>query len=384
MPRILFHSTLGTAAWAGCEELWFQCAQLLAAKGCIVGANLPLPMQTTANRQRMAQHGIQWVSSPLDRVHAVFAKAGRRVNPTSPCTAAACVRHAKAWKADLVVVSQASCWGAYRELLGLGRAGIPYVSISQLNTPFVWPGDRLFECVGEAFATANATVFVSQGNLALFQNQVARALSNATVIYNPISFPIHGPCAPPLASDGMVLLNVARIDPNQKGQDLIVDVLSMPKWRERDVHVRVAGGGNMAWLKQLLASRNVTSMSLLGHVTDLRSEWEKCTFGLFPSRFEGMPLAMVEGMALGRAVIATDVGGHREWIDEGRSGFLAMGAEPAALDWALEQAWNARAGAGEMGATARGIYESRTVIPPAEQLAQLIESALAKPAGPLP
>jgi glycosyltransferase involved in cell wall biosynthesis len=345
---------------------------------------LPAQMQTKANRERLAREGIQWVSSSSDRGYALLAKAGRRLNPLAPCVTAPCVRHAIAWKADLVVVSQAACWGAYRELLGLRSAGIKYVSISQLNTPFVWPGDALFECVGDAFAAAQSAVFVSQGNLALFQNQVARILPNATVIYNPPSFAIDRPCEPPASHDGMVLLNVARIDPNQKGQDLIVDVLSMPKWRERDVHVRIAGGGNASWFKKLLASKNLSSVSVLGHVTDLRTEWEKCTFGLFPSRFEGMPLAMVEGMALGRAVIATDVGGHREWIDEGRSGFLAMGAEPAALDWAFEQAWNARTGAGAMGATARGIYESRTVIPPAEQFAQVIESALAKPAGPPP
>lgn len=372
MLRILFHSTLGTAEWAGCEELWFQAARLLAAKGHVVGANLPLQMQTADNQARLAQAGIQWVSSPLDRARSLLSRIERRARPTRPCAMSPCVSHAKAWKADIVVVSQAACWSAYRQLLGLRRAGVPYVSISQLNTPFVWPGDQLFEYVGDAFAGAEAAVFVSRGNLALLENQVARKLANAAVIYNPISFQIDRPCLPPPAGESLVLLNVARVDPAQKGQDLIADVMDMPKWRGRDVQVRIAGGGNVAWLKRLLAARQITNVVVLGHVGDLHDEWQRSTFGLFPSRYEGMPLAMIEGMALGRAAIATDVAGHGEWIEHGHNGFLAAGAERAALDSALESAWASRSMASALGKRARATYEANAVIPPAEQLSRLV------------
>ncbi len=172
----------------------------------------------------------------------------------------------------------------------------------------------------------------------------------------------------------MVFLNVARIDPAHKGQDLVVDVMAMPKWRERDVRVRVAGGGNVAWLKRLLAAREIATVELLGHVTDLRGEWQRSTFGLFSSRYEGMPLAMIEGMALGRAMVATDVAGHREWIEDGQSGFIAAGAEAAALDAAMERAWAARASAAMLGQRARAVYEEKTRIPPAEELARLLAS----------
>ena len=102
----------------------------------------------------------------------------------------------KEWRADITVFSQASCWGAYSEMLALKRAGRPYVSISQLNTPFSWPGDKLYRIVGDAFDGAQKSVFVSQGNLDLFESQIARPLKNAQVIYNPPAFDVSTQCDP--------------------------------------------------------------------------------------------------------------------------------------------------------------------------------------------
>jgi glycosyltransferase involved in cell wall biosynthesis len=376
MARILFHTTLGTAEWAGCEELWFQAAQVLAARGHTVGALLPRHMHSERNRARLRDASILWVSSSSDRWRALLARATRRTNPTSACTVSPCVHQAAIWKPDVVVVSQAACWSAYRDLLGLKKIGNKYVTLSQLNTPFVWPGDKLFECVGQAFAGAEAAVFVSRGNLTLFENQTARTFPNAKVLYNPVSFSIDVPCPPPPSTGSMVLLNVARLDPAQKGQDLIVDVMALPKWRARDVRVRIAGGGNLDWMRCLLADRNVTSVDLLGHVSTLRDEWQRSTFGLFPSRYEGMPLAMVEGMALGRGMIATDVAGHGEWINHEKNGFLAAGAESAAVDAAMELAWASRSSADVFGRAARATYEEKTRLSPAVELADLVQSII--------
>jgi glycosyltransferase involved in cell wall biosynthesis len=304
-------------------------------------------------------------------------RLARRRRPAAPTAFAPVVRHARRWKADAVVLSQGSCWGAYSEMLALAEAGIPYLGISQLNTPFSWPNDGLFEALGEAFAGAEAAVFVSRGNLVLFENQVARKLENSHVIYNPPSFDVSTPCGPPPA-EGFRLLNVARIDANHKGQDLLCDVLAMPKWRERRVELEIAGAGNRRWLESLLASKGLTNVKLLGHVDDLRGAWERATFGILSSRYEGMPLALIEGMALGRAVVATDVAGHGEWIEHGRNGFLAAGCSPAALDAALEEAWASRGGAGELGSDARRRSAEMLADAPADRLADLVRETFAE------
>lgn len=334
-------------------------------------------MRVPENHARFAVAGIALLSGPADRVRYFVSRVSRRFRPTMGSNVSPCVKQARKWKADLVVLSQASCWGAYSEMLALADAGIPYVCISQLNTPFSWPGDGLFGAVGAAFSKARAAVFVSQGNLDLFQSQAAVELGNAHVIYNPPSFDVSEPCGPPPVGP-FRLLNVARIDPGHKGQDLLIDVLNLPKWREREVQLSVAGGGNRKWLEQLVKSKGLGNVTLLGHVGDLRSVWQGATFGVFPSRYEGMPLAMIEGMALGRAIVATDVAGHGEWIEHGINGFLAAGCTASCLDAALELAWQQRGDAAKLGEAARQTFERIMHRDPGAELAGLVGSFLGK------
>lgn len=49
-----------------------------------------------------------------------------------------------------------------------------------------------------------------------------------------------------------------------------------------------------------------------------------------PSRKEGLPLAVIEAMALGRPVVASDIPGHREALGETSEGLVAGIAEPLA------------------------------------------------------
>ena len=58
-----------------------------------------------------------------------------------------------------------------------------------------------------------------------------------------------------------------------------------------------------------------------------------------PSRMEGMPLAIVEAMLCGRPSVVTDVGGHKEWIENGIEGWIAAKATVDSYSKALEEAW---------------------------------------------
>ena len=63
-------------------------------------------------------------------------------------------------------------------------------------------------------------------------------------------------------------------------------------------------------------------------VADLRAA---ATVGVLSSDFEGMPLAVLEYMAAGLPVVATDVGGLPEIVRHGETGFLVAPRDPAAL-----------------------------------------------------
>ena len=65
--------------------------------------------------------------------------------------------------------------------------------------------------------------------------------------------------------------------------------------------------------------------------------WAKEQILVLPSRQEGLPIALVEAMMAGRPAVVTDVGGNREVIDEGITGFIAEAPTVCAVSAALER-----------------------------------------------
>ncbi len=83
------------------------------------------------------------------------------------------------------------------------------------------------------------------------------------------------------------------------------------------------------------------------------------------SRFEGLPIALLEAMATGLACVATTVGGIPEVIGDGRDGVLVGPADPAALAGALVSLLDEperREQLGRNAATRAGEFELTTAV----------------------
>ena len=98
---------------------------------------------------------------------------------------------------------------------------------------------------------------------------------------------------------------------------------------------------------------NSGTVEWLGRLDDVRPALEACTVFVLPSHREGMPMAALEAMATGRAVVTCDVAGCRETVVDGESGILVPPRAPAALAVAMEQFLEDPGLAARMGRAAR-------------------------------
>jgi glycosyltransferase involved in cell wall biosynthesis len=72
-----------------------------------------------------------------------------------------------------------------------------------------------------------------------------------------------------------------------------------------------------------------------GDVIDRQQIYEAMDILVVASRMEGSSLAVMEAMARGIVVVATDVGGNSRLIDDGKTGLLVPYGDPGAIATAV-------------------------------------------------
>lgn len=121
----------------------------------------------------------------------------------------------------------------------------------------------------------------------------------------------------------LVIGNVARLEPVKNHQYLLDVFRHVTEQLPQAVLVIAGGGSQLKDLKRkVLEWGIVDKVYFLGTRGDI-PELIK-TFDVFAltSKSEGMPLSLLEAMACGKAVVATDVGGNPEVVVDGVTGFL--------------------------------------------------------------
>lgn len=83
-------------------------------------------------------------------------------------------------------------------------------------------------------------------------------------------------------------------------------------------------------LKKELGIENIFSM--IGYVDNPYPYIKNADFFILPSRYEGYPTVLFEAIVLKKKIIATDVSGVREMLENGNLGIISENSE-----WALYQ-----------------------------------------------
>jgi glycosyltransferase involved in cell wall biosynthesis len=125
---------------------------------------------------------------------------------------------------------------------------------------------------------------------------------------------------------------------------------------DRGLHVRFVAVGQGPLERQIRAEHRRLGFGdrfiLAGYRADAARVLAACDVFVLASLFEGLPVALMEAMALGRPVVATAVGGVPEFVSDGVEGLLVPPAAPDALAIALEALLRDPARRRRMGAAA--------------------------------
>lgn len=353
--KFAFISTMHAWKWGGSEELWSQSAALLKQAGHGVQASVGHWPRLSDKVTALAQRGITLKTHPTYK-----ASRGRLLWNTFSLSMRRSYAQLKRFNPDLVVISQGYNLGGFEWARVCREAAIPYVIIVQCNGEFWWFPE---EMVGDAVASytgARRVFCVSRGNLDMLRLQVGEPLLNGEVVFNPFNVSPGPPPPWPDESQGLRLASVARMDLAAKGQDTLLQTLARPEWRGRPLELNFFGAGpDQLSLRRIAAMLQLQNVHFHGHVADIRTIWERNHLLVLPSRYEGLPLALVESMWCGRPAVVTDVGGNAELCLDNETGFVAPAPTVSCFAHTLERAWDRRQALPQMGRAARARVETR-------------------------
>jgi glycosyltransferase involved in cell wall biosynthesis len=345
-------------AWGGSEELWYEMAKVALKQGHkVIHVSYETPDKHHKTKELEALGLVRilrpgWVppNAPAFIKFAYLTKNYLRKKLNSP------IKKLFGHKPDIVLYN-GTCYSIAKEkeLLKCAEASSSsFFIIGHFNNERIKEiNDAEAETVKQGYRLSKKVFFVSERNLETAVRHLCTTIPNAEIIRNPVNLSSTDPLPFPPVENTIQFACVGNLVTVHKGQDILIVALS--KWQQKNWTLNIYGNGpDKVYLQNLSAYLGLEKQIIFhGTVTDIRQIWKQNQALLMPSHMEGMPLAVVEAMLCGRICIATDVGGHKEWITHSKNGFLAEAATIPCLLKSLDAAYAQRESWEQMGADAR-------------------------------
>ena len=158
-----------------------------------------------------------------------------------------------------------------------------------------------------------------------------------------------------------ILVNVGR-QVFAKGQSYLLEAIEKLAPRRPRLRLLIAGRcGEASPTLARSCERPVVRdrVRLLGHREDIPEILAAADLFVFPSQYEGLPGAVIEAMALGLPIVASDIAPHRELLEEGRNALLVRRDSAVELAAAIETLLKDRETARAFGKRSREIFADR-------------------------
>ncbi len=160
--------------------------------------------------------------------------------------------------------------------------------------------------------------------------------------------------------DHLVLMNTGRHE-HQKGQDLLLEAFRQCKSKSR-VMLLIAGreGLQTNKLNELIHTYDLDgNVKLLGHRNDISILLAAADAFVFPSRYEGMPGALIEACAAGLPVICTNLPCMTEVVVPGANAFVTEPENPIDLAVRIDDLMFDKPLRSKMGKKSIELFESK-------------------------
>ena len=158
----------------------------------------------------------------------------------------------------------------------------------------------------------------------------------------------------------LTILGIGRLEPQKRFDRLFEIVTRLSAQASREICVRIAGDGGQRTLIETLAEQarqKGVKVELLGRAGDTLKLYQSANVLLLTSDREGTPNVVMEAMACGLPVVATNVGGIADLVKNGETGFLFEPGDTTGALAALERLACEPALTAEIGQRARAFVE---------------------------
>lgn len=190
------------------------------------------------------------------------------------------------------------------------------------NTKLIF-GIKIAAAIGTRLITVSKNMENYLQTLATFPAGSVKTIKNGvdlSLYEKPVDFNLKKKLG--LDSCDFVFVSVGRLV-KIKGYDVLIEAFTNIESRKSIKLLLVGDGPERSKLEtEAFFGKRANDIIFIGHRDDVASILPLCDCFVLPSHSEGLSCSIIEAMASGKPVIATNVGGNSELVRHGQSGFI--------------------------------------------------------------
>lgn len=218
------------------------------------------------------------------------------------------------------------------------REGIPIVNhihAGDWNIFFNQASDKRKRLIAGTYSSCSRLIALSQEWAELLGSVAPASKIKVLENFTPVFDADHAP-----ERSNYRILYMGRLE-KEKGCDALPEICQQVVRSIPDAQFVLCGEGPLrSWIESELFKRGISNnMLCLGWVdgNEKIDALKSSSLFLLPSHFEGMPMSILEAMGLGLPVVATDVGGIPQIVQNGINGMLCTPGDVSAMANAITQ-----------------------------------------------